>query len=282
MALKNIILLHAPGNGNEYIENLISAYERNSEIPIKYGVKLVLDTHENSLIHIQRPELLYSFYKDTLKLNDAEVTDIIKDKIQELARKNTIIYTVHNLVPHDRTEEKFKIIYEIVYEYSDIIAHHGEYSKLHFEKNSLAPTATHIVCPHGPYRHNLKTANSKRDIPKVLNVGRQRTYKGNRFLLVALKANVFDACKLSTVGPLIVTGKSFWVRLIKIFLEKMIHQLFAVSFGNYSFKFCSLSHDELHKEVNSADCLILGHSSGLTTGLIPLAISHNKAFIYIQ
>ncbi|NLI13379.1 glycosyltransferase family 4 protein [Pelotomaculum propionicicum] len=114
--------------------------------------------------------------------------------LQSLKRqKIKLVYTVHNVLPHDTGRRYFDTFYK-VYRLVDALICHTRVTKARLVSEfSVSPSKIHIV-PHGPVFHDVQRItvnaakdylNIPRDLPLILFLGTLRPYKGLEFLLAA-------------------------------------------------------------------------------------------------
>ena len=133
--------------------------------------------------------------------------------------------------------------------------------------------SNHIIAPHGSYPVKsippIEHVKDKYDLPKnkiiFTNFGLQRSYKGRDF-----NFNVFQTLKNKdvcyfTVGVLVNGRQPF-----EISQEELIHRQV----------YKNIPSNEITDIIASTDVFFLGHSSGLNSGLISLAISYSKPIVF--
>jgi len=258
---------------NEYVQLLADEY-------IKQGIQVIFEEQNflfsnfiPDVVHIQWPESIYRWKK--LIGMDSVGLEFVENRLQWYKENKTkFVYTVHNLQPHDVSNEFDNDIYTLFLRYADIIVHHGSNS-IQQIKNRYKDTvlSNHIIAPHGSYPFkkisNIKQSKEKYGLPnnKIIftNFGLQRSYKGRDF-----NFNVFkrlknkDVCYF-TVGALVNGAQPF-----EISQEELCHRQV----------YKNIPSNEITDIIASTDVFFLGHSSGLNSGLISLAISYSKPIIF--
>ncbi|MGM0641875.1 MAG: hypothetical protein ACQESN_10675 [Thermotogota bacterium] len=260
-------------NTNEYLELLADAY-------IKEGVE-ILFSEQNFLfsnfipdaVHIQWPESMYRWQK--LFSMDEKGLKFLEDRLTFYKKnKTTLIYTVHNLLPHDVANDFDKAVYNLIVSHADIIVHHGN-SSIEIIKKHFPQTAhkTHIVAPHGPYKtQNLPKkdfARQKYALPLnktvYTNFGKQRAYKGQDFCHEVFKKwNNHESCYFS-IGELMKNAKT-------------VSQQDDSFCNQYIYK--KVSDNEIPEIITSTDVFFLGHNSGLNSGVLALALTYSKPVVF--
>ncbi|MEW6552568.1 MAG: hypothetical protein AB1389_10620 [Campylobacterota bacterium] len=258
---------------NEYVELLADEY-------MKKGIQVIFEEQNflysnfiPDIIHIQWPESIYRWKK--LLQMDTEGLKLLENRINWYKQNKTkIVYTVHNLQPHDNCETFDLEVYGVFLRNADIIVHHGKNSiKLIQDKYKETINSKHIVAPHGSYpvqkliEKNI--AQKKYAIPdnKIIftNFGLQRSYKGGDFNLEVFKAlNYKDICYFCA-GMLVGDTKPFEIDQDELCTRQLYKKI---------------SPEELKDIISATDVFFLGHSSGLNSGLIHLAISYSKPIIF--
>jgi len=260
-------------NTNEYIKYVADAYMKNGIQVIFEEQNFMFSNFIPDIVHIQWPEALYR-WKNLFTQDDNGLEKQKNRLIWYKKNKSKIVYTVHNLLPHDNANEFDKKVYEIILGYADIIAHHGK-SSINIIKEYYPNTkkSKHIIAPHGPYKvENLPLkvkARKKYDLPndKIVftNFGLQRAYKGQEFSYnVFKKINDNNICFFS-IGKLVGEKLNIDLSDTKTFIK---------------YKYQSVPNDEVKYIISATDVFFLGHKSGLNSGLISLAISYKKPIIF--
>ncbi len=115
-----------------------------------------------------------------------------------LLRKR-IIYTAHNVLPHDRDTPKNRLIFGVIYRImaSSIVVHGQSLKDRLVQEFGVAPTKVHVI-PHGTYHPPDDPALTKREARDQLGLphsrrialvfGLQRPYKGTHFAIKALQS----------------------------------------------------------------------------------------------
>lgn len=258
---------------NEYVQLLADEY-------IKQGIQVIFEEQNflfsnftPDVVHIQWPESIYR-WKNLIAMDDLALK-FIENRLKWYKTNNTkFIYTVHNLQPHDNSIKFDNDIYTLFLKYADIIVHHGKNSIDQVkQKYKETINSNHIVAPHGPYKNEILPSKDsileKYTLPKnkiiFTNFGLQRSYKGRDFNIEVFKnLNLSDICYFC-VGMLVGDSKPF-----EITQKELCHkQLYK-----------KIPSNEVPEIISATDIFFLGHSSGLNSGLISLAISYSKPIIF--
>lgn len=185
----------------EYVLNLIYLTVKFLIIPPK-------------IVHIEWLPLLM---KSNIELFIIKIWKLFKIKI---------IYTVHNVLPHD-TGERYKNQYKKIYSIADLLICHVAKSKEELINNFGILNKKIYIVPHGPMFHEYtkiskKDACCKLDIdfkPSVLFFGIIRPYKGIEYLLSAWKhvKEKMPEARLIIAG----NGDKKYIGLIKELIYKL-------------------------------------------------------------
>ncbi len=209
---------------NAYIPSLIEAYKRaKCEVVAGGAISFYLSNFKPDILHIHWPETLYK--KDVSLFGNPE--EIISKQIRWYKKNGTkIVFTVHNIKPHDSTDkERDYFVYNSIIKESDVIVHHGKASIALLSKEyPEVLTKKNIVCKHGDYLIQYKDiskeeARSHLRLPQekfiMLYFGKFRTYKG-----FALIKNIYSKWPRSNKFLLIAGAK------VKVKEKKLYRRLF--------------------------------------------------------
>jgi len=268
---------------NTHLKNLVNAYYNHSvEIIVGYDnfitKKLIPD-----IIHFHQPEgiLNYINFNETLFF---ECLEDFKNK------GVTFLYTAHNLVPHAKNIMfNYNVFLNKFFGYINLFIHHGKTSvNLLHNKYVHTKKKQHIVCPHGDYLSDMscfnETQNEARvllNLPinkKIVLVFGQLQYKNPKFIkdvfskikirrndLILLMAGVYPIFKYNRINKLYYILNN---KLLNCFRSSTIkiHKRF--------------SQHEAYLIFKASDLIFLPHNSGLTSGIIPMAATLGKPFVY--
>lgn len=183
-----------------------------------------------------------------------------------------LVYTVHNILPHDsgeRYREQFKTIYAMM---DLLVCHTRQIQQQLIDSFAVPPVKTAII-PHGPAFHDALTI-SRQEARKRLSVGEDKTivlcfgvirpYKGVEFLLEAWQA--IDAARPDAM--LIIAGNGDLEYLSNIRLT--VEQLSLTDSVRLDLRF--IPDDELPMYYQAADILVypyrdIAQSGALLTGM---------------
>ena len=287
-----VLLCERLNKANQYTEMLCDAYQ-------KRGISVILDVQNflfsdfiPEFVHIQWPEAIYAWRHHIPK--DESSVRFINDRLRFYKEVNVpIVYTAHNLLPHTNSNSFDEDVYRLIVSLSDVIVHHGSFSVEKIkEVFPEGKTATHIVCPHGPYPYaaaNVENSRKRYHLPGgkfiYLNFGRQRQNKGGEFTRSVFHAwNNPGAC-LFTIGPTSLAETN-----APLFGEKRAKLLMKAKTGYCNAKsiyaqrekryYRSIPEPEIKNIVAASDVFFLGHLDGLNSGILALAASFGKPVVF--
>lgn len=287
-----ILLCANIGKTNQYIEEISKAYQKQGHDVIFGSKNFFFSNFIPDIVHIQWPEALYRWnYKSKNKI---KIIKLIEERLLFYSKnKIPIVYTVHNIIPHENVSDFDKNIFNIIASQSNIIIHHGKKSITLAKKvYPKCKKAKHIIAPHGPYPFVKKDSLSARkhyNIPMnkyvLLNFGLQRSYKGPAFINSVHKKSKTNTF-LFTIGPPKVDFyiKNKWISFIIKFYKKIIipywKKTFSFLFKNKKTILREVPNDEIPIIMAAIDIVFLGHKKGLNSGLLALAASYGKPVIF--
>lgn len=288
----HLLLCERINEANQYTEMLAEAYQ-------SLGIDVIFDVQNflfsslvPNFVHVQWPEAIYR-WRHKIPNNEIGLR-LLEERFSGYKRNNVpIVYTAHNLLPHEIASPFDEAVYSVVHRSADIIVHHGNASvAIVKERFPECKNADHIICPHGPYPFVDVDARQSRkiyDLPPsryvFLNFGRQRNNKGGELIRSVFKKwKHRDSC-LFTIGP---KSGGRWMKFIdRLALPKVMNLTqkalirSGFSFPNRERTFYrQVSHEETPSIMAASDVLFLGHLQGLNSGLLALAVSYGKPVVY--
>ena len=143
-----IPIKEAHGLLNPYVATLFDAMKsKHKDVEIIYGEEFFwsIDVFDCDIVHIQWPDILLG-----KKTGNIKSCEDVKKRLEDIKRQHISIFsTCHNLAPHYSQLKEETEIYNIVYQYSDILLHLGKYS-FDLLQQSL-PHVKHLILPHHIY-----------------------------------------------------------------------------------------------------------------------------------
>ena len=281
------ILLTEKPSGNAYIESLMNAYKAAGHSVFGDVSNFFHSNIVPDVLHIHWPERLHEWYPHKGTLADNWVT-VIESRLKWYKDNNvTIVHTVHNLGPHEAHETASKDAFSLVIDYADIIVHHCANSiSLVNDVFPASRNKKNIVCPHGDYLINYRPvdrleARRRLGLPEdriiVLNFGRQRPYKNERFVLSAFSKVTFPTKYLLIAGDFLYPAPGTWRRLM---LRLRNHIRGVVPRKTIKFIYKNFSDAGLADIVSAADILFLGQQRALNSGVLALAATFSRPVVF--
>jgi beta-1,4-mannosyltransferase len=267
---------------NGYIPSLVKGYQ-NAQCEVVVGrVNFYLSDYKPDIVHIHWPEYLYD--KECVPFDKPD--NVIKSRIKWYKEQGARIFlTVHNLLPHDEIKRKTRhSICESVFDYTDIIIHHGQASiRLMKKEYPKIVNKKHIVCPHGHYLIHYRAvpkskARNHLKLPQhafvILNFGNIRPYKGFELL-----RNIFK--KWTRPDKLLLVAGKFDYRESPLSrLRRKGMELTGRYVNNEQFHFKRIETQDIGHYFAAADLLLLSHTEGLTSGVLSMAATYGKPVVY--
>jgi len=190
-----------------------------------------------------------------------------------------IVYTVHNVLPHER-HQRDKQLYQRIYHLADrFICHDVHAANRLVSEFQVAPERISLI-PHGPLfqssgKADAAEARRRLGLPHedciVLFQGIIRSYKGVSFLLKAWKR----ALEAGFQGTLLIVGKGDDDLLSGI--RREVATLAIESSVRLVFRFVSV--EELDRYYKAADILTYPYGAVTTSGALMTGIGYGKAII---
>ena len=190
-----------------------------------------------------------------------------------------IVYTVHNVLPHDNGE-RYRALYAQVYRLVDHFICHDPHAKAALAAEFQVPPDTVSIIPHGPlfspgrectpHQARAKTGLSP-DACIVLWQGIIRPYKGISFLLKAWKA----ARQAGLQATLVIVGTGE-----KDVVEAVAEEVQALDIASsvcLDFRFVSVEMLEAYHLA--ADILVYPYTAITTSGALMTGMGYGKAMI---
>ena len=267
---------------NIYIRELGRAYQRTG-CELIYGVDNFYETTVDAdIVHLNWPEAFYRWHGMGSAEKRAERFIGAIDKYKNKGAK--IVWTVHNLTPHDHVKSGLDYdVYQSVIERADIIAHHCEKSidllKAHYK---VYDNIENIVLPHGNYLAypsgiTRKEARARLAIPDnayvYLHFGAIRSYKGlDSLFSVFGKVNNPDKWLLVAGNYQGITGKGAWRDKLLMYWARHWAKRTTLYLKN-------IPSEDIQIFLAASDCMVLSHSRGLNSGVAVLGMTFGKLII---
>lgn len=290
----NILVCAEQSDSNDYIRLLSRAYAAAGH-GVSLSPRALLEAHAEpagvpDVVHLHWPE---QFYKTNRYLPMSEGTlELLRARLEYYKQRGSVVvYTVHNLAPHESADKVFEsAIYRLFAESADILLHHGSASVklLQGQYGDLA-NRQHVVVPHGAYDTGAVPPERPRAVYGLpasgcvlLNFGLQRRYKGPAFIARTLRRTGDASVHLFTIGPLsprptTAPGKAWRGALL---LCNALTRWPRARFARHTRVWREVPASEIPAIMSAADIVFLGHASGLNSGLLALAASYAKPVVF--
>jgi glycosyltransferase involved in cell wall biosynthesis len=191
-----------------------------------------------------------------------------------------IVYTVHNVLPHD-SSPALRERYRAIYAFADQLIAHDEHARKKLGDEFGIAAAKVRVIPHGPLFDEPPAAGSAQrererlgiapDACIVVTQGIIRPYKGVPFLLDAWK--LVQAQHPTAVLRIVGTGdedvlEGIRAKVKELGLEKSVH---------LDLRF--LTVDEVRSCLDAADVLVYPYKDITTSGALLTGVNYGKAVV---
>lgn len=190
-----------------------------------------------------------------------------------------LVYTVHNVLPHD-TGKAFVSAFKSVYREMDALICHTNQAKSRLIREFSVDPKRVWVIPHGPLLHDAKRGSVQaskaqlhipEDVTLVLWQGIIRSYKGIDFLLEGWRT--IDASRLKARLLIAGTGES---GLLKATRER-VARLGLQDSVRLDFRY--IPDEELPTYYRAADVAIYPYRDVTTSGALMTALAYRKAIV---
>lgn len=267
---------------NLYVSEFVAAYQQLGWNVLSGPDQFWIDHPDTSVVHVQWPEELYRWTAREPAEKAAEKT--IKRLEQLKARGVRIAWTVHNIAPHEFMNDPIdQRVYATMVRVADVIAHHCPYSieALH-ARYGRPDVANEIVVPHGHYLGypgGIGTAQARKQLSLAsdetvfLCFGIIRAYKGLDFVLDAFDRVQVKKKRLVIAGRFQAAGRRKSLRE-RWFLARLRYLTRGVSLHTGV-----VPVDDVQVFLEAADVVVLGHTRGLNSGLVPLGMTFGKVVV---
>lgn len=264
---------------NIYIRELGRAYRASGAEVVFGAVNLFEPAFTPDIVHIHWPELYRSAPAPSSKEKAAFFLNAL-DAYRQVGA--TIVWTVHNLLPHESSVLDAEV-YQGIIDRADLIVHHCTASQRLLEENYRLPRhVTQIVTPHGHYFSypsgvTKAAARLELGIPDdafvYLHFGNVRRYKGLDNLLAAFtKVRPNKKWLLVAGNYSAVTGKgALHDRLLIWWIRKFSRRT--------SLHLRTVPSERVQIFMSACDCVVLAHNRGLNSGVAILGMTFGRPVI---
>lgn len=280
-----ILLVEQFNEANQYIEELHSAYQGQGHEVILGVQNFLFSDFVPDMVHIQWPEAIYK-WRWSLKKSE-ESLQLISQRLAFFKERGaTIVYTIHNLLPHSDVADFDESCYKLFSINAEVVVHHGAATVERLRQEfPFAETATHVIAPHGPYPFtpgDKVSLRRKYGLPAgkkiFLNFGRMRKNKGLDFADEVFRGWAKGENILFSIGP---KKRSFSARVVSKLFQKLKLKNAKASGSKFHLRtYKEISHSEIADIYSVADAAFLAHLDGLNSGILSLAISSGLPVVY--
>lgn len=280
-----IFSLPVSNNNNPYQENLFHSLEKQDvEILSGAGFSAPLLTTLATICRKKDIRIVHFHWLDPFIKSRFLIPSILKNILffAELIiirfTGKRIIWTAHNLVPHDAHFPRLmSAATRLFTRYADGIIAHSEYARSCLIKTFATDPAKIHVIPHGHYIDNYPNTISKQAARKklgladdrfvLLNLGRIRPYKGLDELISVVSSLDDERIQLLIAGYM--PASDYSSNLVKQATDSPSITLHAEF----------VPDNEIQYYMNAADAIVLPYNNILTSGAAILAMSFGKPVI---
>lgn len=268
---------------NTHLKNLKLAYEAN-------GVEVHVGYHQYLMNGLSLNAVHFHFLEGILKYLNYDLK-IFFSRLEYFKNSGAkIIYTAHDAIPPGVIAKiDHEQIFREFFEYVDLIVHHGSKSiEIFSDRYPKIKSIKNIVCHHGNYLIDMQgfkeNKNEAREIlkepreSKMILIFGQLQYKNTAFAKSVIKQieqeYTTTILYMAGVSPIFPKNK---LNKIYYFLNNNIFNLFR---KKHKYIFKRFSQYETYLLFKASDLIFLPHKAGLTSGIIHLAATLGKPFVY--
>lgn len=255
--------------------NIRGSHEEN--VPKTQKVKRILSYYSKLLVYIVRTSNKI-FHVQYLRFNFFE--GIVLNLIYKIFGK-TVVYTAHNVLPHNSDNVYNKTIFYFIYHIADVLIVHTDFIKQRIVNEFKIKSEKIEVVKHGVFsvkqnsmldRKKARDILGLRDIDKtIIFFGNITYYKGLGILISA-----FSECLNEIVGlKLIIAGKvaiSYKCELDRLLSDKNIKDSVITMFKY-------VSENEIEVLFKAGDVVVLPYLEASQSGVLFLSYAYGKPVI---
>jgi hypothetical protein len=268
---------------NTHLKNLVEAYTLK-------GVEVIIG-FETFISGSEIPDIIhFHFLQGVLKYIKYD-EQLFFRRLDFFGNKGVrFIFTVHDVPLRSKIN---KVDYPLIYckflNYVNLFVHHGESSIDILKKEyPVLSTKHHIVCHHGDYLNDMKNYHESqehaREILKLpLNKKFILIYGQLQFKNTSFAKEVFEQIRKkydNTVLLMAGVFPKFKYNRLNIPYYKLNNRYLNKFRKNKILIHKRFSQYETYLLFISSDVIFLPHKSGMTSGIIPMAATLGKPFVY--
>ena len=265
--------------GNPYVKTLAEGL-RGCGVDAVIGCEEFWDEDDFDIIHFQWPEAVFDWAQ---KVPKAKV-ELFHKRIEYLKSQGVKIFTTcHNLKPHTRTDKGVLSLYGLIYSFSDVFVHLGEYSQSILSNEY--PNAKHVIIPHHIYdtiyKFDLNKSDCQKELglnPNAFNIlcfGEFRTDEERDFIIKLMKIG-------KDMGWNFITPGFYKKRIVTKHISELPSRLIRyVRYKYLGIKFSTKFIDDcmLEKYFTACDIVMIQRHSILNSGNLPMAFFAGKVVV---
>jgi beta-1,4-mannosyltransferase len=276
-----VLIPHALGGMNIYVDELSRAY-RSAGCDVIFGIDNLFEANTRAdIVHLQWPEEFYRW--TTAGGPERRAERLLSGLDAYRARGSRVVWTVHNVVPHDQQLELDRKVYEGIVARTDLMLHHCPRSiEIVKQRYDVPERCAHAVAPHGNYaaypsgvgRPEARRALAIPDDAYVfLHFGAIRGYKGLDLLLRAFRGVRHPQKWLLVAGKYTsITGRGRWRERMTLAITRRLSPRVTLHLH-------AIPSEQLQRYVAASDCVVLSHTAGLNSGVAILGMTFGKLIV---
>lgn len=272
-----IVVPHEIGT-NLYLRELAQAYERAGAVVVLGRENFLYFDCSPGVVHIHWPEQLYrvaSLERGT----DVDRAKFALERLRYFKKKGAkCVLTMHNLMPHENGEsEAARLICQGCFDEADLVVHHCkrsvdlvrmEYVGAERKKMVVLPHGHYLVYPSEMTKQEARDSLGLHDDDFVfLHFGIIRGYKGLQHVLRS-----FFGARVKNKKLVIAGWAMNWRRLTTNVVERVRKWVWEKR-GRLIWCLRRIPNDEVQRFLRACDAVVLGHTSGLNSGVAVLGMT---------
>lgn len=268
---------------NPYVSTLVEGLvQQKIEAKMSCDDFWINDNYD--IIHFQWPEAVYKWsQKVTVKQ-----IHLLKDRISILKNKGKkIVSTCHNLRPHVAVKnDGIDTLYQIIYEYSDLIIHMGSYSYQLLSAQYCH--SSHVIIPHHIYDNIYHFMLDKKECQDELGIdsskinilcfGEFRT-DAEREFIISLR-NFLNSDEIDFIVPGFFR-KKFFAKTIAETCRR-IYKIFIYKRMGLKFKSKLLDNTISEKYFTACDLVLIQRLAILNSGNLPMGFHAGRVVVGVD
>ncbi len=268
--------------GNGFIAGLGRAYSRLGANVVYGRDNLLQQSVDIDWIHLNWPESIYRWA--VVGAPEKKAEEMLCALVAYKKKAVKIILTVHNISPHEYSEDPFDLsVYQQVIELSDTHVHMCPESIKLLENRYRVPSSIAKIISECINFDIEESTMSVRDARQSLSLsdesyvflqfGYIRQYKGT-FRLIRAFWSAAVRNKVLLIAGTYQSTSSRWS-----FLDLVALKLISKFDRRIRVETKWIENNEIQKYMKASDCVVIGNTSGLNSGIAALAMSFGRLVI---